>query len=109
MEIDYAIAWQFVDSDGRPWQMRFRFNSNATANPDSDNETGQLIGVAVDPRRPNSGDETAISRPDVVRSDIDAALNGWQDWASIFDGGSTRMIDLTKIRRRIRSAGLGPG
>ena len=55
-EIDYALAWDFISDDGRPYQLRFRCE-----NPLSDH--GQLIAVIAKPNRPDKGHTIAISRP----------------------------------------------
>jgi hypothetical protein len=57
VDIDYALAWQFIDLEGRPRQLRFRRDDS----PASDvlAGTGQLIAVITDPRRPDRDDTIA--------------------------------------------------
>ena len=100
MDIDYALAWLFVDLDGRPRQLRFRRDD--TESHDVLSGTGQLVAVIADPHRPDTDDTVAISRPGVDYTAVDAALSGWQDWAMITDDA----VNLQEIRRRIRAAGL---
>jgi hypothetical protein len=99
MDIDYALAWQFIDDrDGRPLQLRFRIDDTG----DGDDNVGQLIAVVADGHRHDNHDVVPISRPRVTQSDVDAALDDWQTWARITD----ETINLAEIRRRIHAAGL---
>jgi hypothetical protein len=102
MDIDYALVWNFVDLDGRPRQLRFRRDDDPQRNTDVLSGTGQLIAVITDPQRPDRGDTVAISRPGVAYADVDAALDGWQDWAMITED----TVNLAEIRRRVHAAGL---
>jgi hypothetical protein len=95
MDIDYALAWQFIDDrDGRPLQLRFRC--------DTDETHGQLIAVIADGHRDDNYSVVPISRPGVSRAEVDRALDGWQTWARITDD----TINLAEIRRRIHTANL---
>jgi hypothetical protein len=100
MDIDYALAWLFVDVDGKPRQLRFRRDGAEDA--DVLSGTGQLVAVIADPHGPDADVTVAISRPGVDYADIDAALHDWQDWAMITDD----TVNLAEIRRRIRAAAL---
>jgi hypothetical protein len=108
-EIDYALAWDFIgDADGKPRQLRFRQTYAPPGEPRIFDGTGQLIAVIADLRRADNGDEIAISQPNVRQADVDAAIQGWQDWATLYiaDNGIDRAISLAAIRRRIEAAGL---
>jgi hypothetical protein len=95
MDIDYALSFDFLDLDGKPYQMRFRHDTEFS-------DTGQLIGVIVKDR-PDNGHILALSRPGVHFRDVADALAGWRSWAQLSD----RTIDLSAIRQRIVNAGLG--
>ncbi|WP_246540791.1 hypothetical protein [Mycobacterium spongiae] len=95
MDIDYALAFDFLDDDGRPYQLRFRRDTQL---PDA----GQLIAV-IAKSRPDNGRTVAISRPGVTFHDVMAALEGWPTWARL----SHNTVHLPAIRRRIDDAGLG--
>ena len=108
-EIDYALAWDFIDpADGKPRQLRSRRNFAPRNDPRSSDGTGQLVAVVADAYRSDNGDEIPISRPGALFDDVEAALDGWQDWATlhIADNGIDRTINLAVIRDRIRAAGL---
>lgn len=98
MDIDFALAWDFVDLDGRPRQLRFR--------TESPGDTGQLVAVIADPHRPDAGDTVALTRSDVTFADVEAALDGWQQWATLADDNGPRYLSLAEIRRRLAAAGL---
>jgi hypothetical protein len=100
MDIDYALAWQFVDLDGRPRGLRFR--RDHTDSDDVLSGTGQLIAVIADPRRTDHHDTIAISRTGVEFVDVETAIEGWQHWAMLAD----EAINLTEIQRRIHAADL---
>lgn len=104
-EIDYAV-WDFIDpAEGKPRQLRFRQNY---APPDDPRIYGQLIAVVAKANRPDNGDEIAISRPGVLFDDVEAAIAGWETWATRYVGpGRKRIVDLALIRDRIRAKGLG--
>jgi hypothetical protein len=103
MGIDYGLALDFIDdADGRPLQLRFRRNWAPADSPETFDGTGQLIAVVTDAGRPDNGDIMAISRPNLSRADIEAALNGWETWAEL----TPETINLAQIRRRIHAAGL---
>jgi hypothetical protein len=102
VDIDYALAWNFFDFDGRPRQLRFRRDDQETAGFDVLTGTGQLVAVIDDPQRLDRGDTVAISRPGVDFAAVEDALAGWQSWAMI--GENT--VNLAEIRRRISTAGL---
>lgn len=107
-EIDYAV-WDFTDpADGKPRQLRFRRNYAPRNDPRIFDGTGQLIAVIADGYRADNGDELAISRPGILFSEVEAALDGWQDWAilHIAANGIDRAFNLALIRDRIRAAGL---
>ncbi|GAB4667492.1 hypothetical protein [Mycobacterium avium] len=108
-EIDYALAWDFIDpSDGKPRQLRFRRNLAPRNDPRVFDGTGQLVAVVADARRPDNGDEIAISRPGVLFDDVETALDGWERWATILEenNGIDRYMNLAAIRERLRAAGL---
>lgn len=108
-EIDYALAWDFVDpADGKPRQLRFRRNFAPRNDPRVFDGTGQLVAVVVDRHRSDNGDQIAISRPDVLFDDVESALVGWQDWATLYiaEDGIERIINLALIRDRIADKGL---
>ena len=102
MDIDYALAWDFVDLDGRPRQLRFRRDWARDESPEIFSGTGQPIAVIADAHRPDNDDTVAISRPDVSYAEVDKALDGWQSWAMLTDD----TVNLAEIRRRIHAAGL---
>jgi hypothetical protein len=58
--------------------------------------------VVADAGRADNGDVVAISRPDVARADVEAALDGWEAWAEL----TPQTVNLAQIRRRIHAAGL---
>jgi hypothetical protein len=58
--------------------------------------------VVADADRADNGDIVAISRPNVRRADVEAALDGWETWAEL----TTETVNLAQIRRRIHAAGL---
>jgi hypothetical protein len=96
MEIDYALAWDFIDEhDGRPYQLRFRRKAHFS-------DTGQLIAVIAKHNRPDNGHTVPISRPGVNFHDVEAALTGWQTWARLTE----ETVNLGAIRRRIHDARL---
>ncbi|MDA2893375.1 hypothetical protein PDG61_20845 [Mycolicibacterium sp. BiH015] len=101
MDIDFALGRQFLDLDGRPRQLRFRCDAGDTGG-DILSGTGQLLAVIADPQRPDLNDVVALSRPGVAFADIEAALDGWQQWAALGE----EAVSLTEIRRRIQAAGL---
>jgi hypothetical protein len=100
MDIDYALARQFVDLDGRPRRLRFRRDDTDSA--DVLSGTGQLIAVIADPRRTDHDDTIAISRTGVEFADVEQTLEGWQHWAMLGD----EAVNLVEIQRRIHAAGL---
>ena len=110
-DIDYALAWQFISEDGRPRQMRFRQNYAPPGDARVFDDTGQLVAVVADSRRVDNGDEIAISRPNVRFDDVEKAIDGWQEWATLHadDYGIDRCTNLVAICRRINDAGLGMG
>ncbi len=108
-EIDYALAWDFIDpADNKPRQLRFRRNFAPRNDPRIFDGTGQLVAVVADAHRPDNGDEIAISRAGVLFDVVEAALDGWEDWATLYvdANGIDRTINLAAIRDRIRAAGL---
>lgn len=71
-DIDYALAWDFIDpSDGKPRQLRFRQNYAPRNDPRVFDGTGQLVAVVADGYRPDNGDEIAISHPNVQFDDVE--------------------------------------
>jgi hypothetical protein len=100
MDIDYALAWQFVDLDGRPRRLRFRRDD--TDSEDVLSGTGQLLADIADPRRTDHDDTIAISRTGVDFADVEQALEGWQLWATLGE----EAVNLTEIQRRIHAADL---
>ncbi|BAN91944.1 MULTISPECIES: hypothetical protein [Mycobacterium] len=108
-DIDYALAWDFIDpADGKPRQLRFRRNFAPRNDPRIFDGTGQLVAVVADGHRADNGDEVAISRPGVLFDDVEAALEGWQEWATLHSdaNGIDRTMNLAAIRDRIRAAAL---
>ena len=106
---DYASAWQFVDAGGRPRQLRWRMNFAPAHDPRTFDGTGQLVAAIADAGRPDNFHEIPISRPNVNENDIDAAIDGWEDWALLHEenNGWDCWISLTAIQARINAAGLG--
>jgi hypothetical protein len=103
VDIDYGLALDFIDDrDGRPLQLRFRRNWAPAGSAETFDGTGQLIAVVADGGRTDNGDIVAISRPNVAHADVEAALEGWQDWAEL----TPDTVNLAQIRRRIHDAGL---
>ncbi|MBZ4522190.1 hypothetical protein, partial [Mycobacterium avium] len=94
-EIDYAV-WDFIDpADGKPRQLRFRRNFAPRNDPRIFDGTGQLVAVVADAHRPDNGDEIAVSRPGVLFDDVEAAIAGWETWATRYVGpGTKRIVDL---------------
>ena len=106
---DFALAWQFVSEDGRPRQLRFRMNFAPAGDPRTFDGTGQLVATIADADRSDNFDEIPITRPNVNEEAVDAVLDGWEDWALLYeaDNGLDRWISLTAIQDRINAAGLG--
>ncbi|WP_179476250.1 hypothetical protein [Mycolicibacterium vinylchloridicum] len=106
---DYALAWQFVDSSGKPRQLRFRMNFAPPDDPRTFDGTGQLVAAIADADRPDNFHEIPISRPNVNEDDVDAAIEGWEHWALLYteNNGIDRWISLDAIQARINAAGLG--
>lgn len=106
---DYALAWTFVDEAGKPRQLRFRMNFAPAGDPRTFDGTGQLVATIADGHRAANHDEIAISRPDVEEAAVDAAIEGWEDWALLHaeNHGIDRWISLPAIGKRINDAGLG--
>lgn len=108
-EIDYALARDFVDpADGKPRELRFRRSFAPHNDPRVFDGTGQLVAVVANGHRSDNGDQIAISRPGVPLDDVESALVGWQDWATLYiaDNGIDRIINLALIRARIADNGL---
>ncbi|MBY0289737.1 MAG: hypothetical protein K2X52_21745 [Mycobacteriaceae bacterium] len=96
MEIDYALAWDFLDDhDTRPYQLRFRLK-------DHFRRDGQLVAVVARADHPDQGHTLAISRAGVDFDIVEKALHGWQTWARFTEN----TVSLAAIRRRITDAGL---
>lgn len=108
VEIDFGEAWDFLDDAGRPRHLRFRRNLAPPGDPRVFADTGQLVAVIADVGRPDNADEMAISRPDVSYSAVEAALQGWEEWAMVLDAGTYCWISLAQIQRRVNDAGLAP-
>lgn len=102
MDIDYGLATDFIDLDGRPFQLRFRRNWAPAGSPDVFDGTGQLIAVVTDAERRDDGNIVPISRPGVTRAAIEHVLDGWQVWAQLTEDTA----NLAEIRRRVHTAGL---
>ena len=82
-DIDYGLALDFVDpADNIARQLRFQLNWAPPGDPRLFDGTGQLVAVIDDTRRPDHGRTQALTRPRVAHADVDAALHGWQTWAS---------------------------
>jgi hypothetical protein len=98
MEIDYGLAYDFIDDDGdgRPYQLRFRREQHFS-------DQGQLIAVIASAGRPDNGTELAISRPGVSFADVEQVLDNWDSWAMLTD----RTVSLSRIRAAITAKGLG--
>ncbi|OBJ86081.1 hypothetical protein [Mycobacterium asiaticum] len=103
-DIDFGLAIDFIDPTGdhRPRQLRFHRNWTPTDDPHTFDGTGQLIAVVCADRHRDNGHTIAISRPGVALTDVDAALDGWENWAMLTEA----LADLTAIRRAIIAAGL---
>jgi len=106
-EIDYALAWDFIDpADAKPASC----GSGGTSPPQ---RPAHLRRARTTRRRgcrrtsQRQRDEIAISRPGISFDDVEAALAGWKDWATlrIADNGIDRTINLARIRDRIRAKG----
>ncbi|MEB3023021.1 MULTISPECIES: hypothetical protein [Mycolicibacter] len=103
-DVDYGLAYDFIDpADGIPRQLRFVRNWAEPGASQPFDGTGQLVAVVAAAGRGDNGSALAISRPNVRRDDVEAALEGWQTWAMLGDDG----VNLGEIRRRINAAGLG--
>ncbi|AGB26994.1 hypothetical protein Mycsm_06891 (plasmid) [Mycobacterium sp. JS623] len=98
MEIDYAMAYDFIDDDGdgRPYQLRFRREQHFS-------DQGQLIAVIASAGRSDNGTTCFISRPGVSFTDVEQALDNWESWAMLTD----RTVSLSRIRAAITTKGLG--
>lgn len=107
-EIDFAQAWYFLDSAGDPFHLRFRLSPAQPAEGRLFDQTGQLIAVDADARRAGRHRRIAVSRSEVWLTEVESALDGWEDWAAVLDAGTYRWISLPQIQRRIDAAGLGP-
>jgi hypothetical protein len=103
MDIDYGLARDFIDEDGRPMQLRFRRNYAPPGDPRIFADTGQLIAILVDRHRADDGDIVEISRPNVERTHVEKVIENWESWAMLFDD----QVSLIEIKRRVHSAGLG--
>jgi hypothetical protein len=102
-DIDLGLAFDFIDpADGVARQLRFSRNLTPPEDPRVLDDTGQLIAVVVDVRRPDNGHTIPVSRPNVRFQDVETALHGWETWAV----NGTDTVDLAAIRRRVRAAGL---
>jgi hypothetical protein len=106
MEIDYGDAWDFVDDDGRPFKLRFRRNAAPRHDARIFDGTGQLIAVVADSERPDNQYEVGISRPNVSQAEVENAIDGWEEWATVIDAVTYRLLSLARIRGRIHAAGL---
>lgn len=110
-DMDYRRSLDFIDpADGKRRKMRFRFDE-PNVMPRKSARTiggiGQLIAVVDEAYNPENGDEIAISRPGVLFDEVEAAIEGWENWATRYVGpGTKRAADLALIRDRIRAAGL---
>src|SRR5689334_17010314 len=100
---DYALAWQFIDDAGKPRQLRFSMNFAPAGDPRIFDGTGQLVAAIADADRLDNFNEIPISRPNVNEDDVDAALDGWEDWALLHkeNNGLDRWISLSAIQSRI--------
>src|SRR5437588_6166416 len=98
VEIDFGEAWDFLDEAGKPRHLRFRRNLASPGDSRVFAETGQLVAVIGDVGRPDNSDELAISRPHVSYAAIQAALEGWEDWALVLDAGTYCWISLAQIQ-----------
>ncbi|AGZ54680.1 hypothetical protein MYCOZU1_05836 (plasmid) [Mycobacterium intracellulare subsp. chimaera] len=97
-DIDYCQGWYFIDpADGKRRKMRFRQTVDGI---------GQLVAVVAKAYDRENGDEIAITRPEVQISEVEAAINGFENWASHYVSPIKRSVDLALIRDRIRAAGL---
>ena len=67
----------------------------ATEDPD------RHVPWSPDADRTDNGDIVAISSPNVPRSDVEKALDGWETWAEL----TADTVNLAQIGRRIRPAG----
>ncbi|MDD4868173.1 MAG: hypothetical protein PHQ28_13940 [Mycobacterium sp.] len=103
VDIDYGLAFDFLDDAGRPLQLRFRRNYAPPGDPRLFADTGQLIAILVDRHRPDDGDIVAISRPNVERAQVEKVIENWESWAVLTDD----QVNLSEIRRRVHAAGLG--
>jgi hypothetical protein len=107
MDIDLGDAYDFVDEDGKPYKLRFRRNWAPRNDPRIFDGTGQLTAVVADVTRPDNHTEIAISRPNVAHADVERALQGREQWATVIDAVTYCLINLATIRNRIHAAGLG--
>ncbi|GAB4659276.1 hypothetical protein MOKP64_15760 [Mycobacterium avium subsp. hominissuis] len=89
-------------------QLRFRRNFAPRNDPRIFDGTRQLVAVLADGHRSDNGDEIAISRPGALSDEVEPALAGWEDWATlrIADNGIDRRINLARIRDRNRAKDL---
>lgn len=108
VETDFGEAWDFLDDAGRPRHLRFRRDVAPPGDSRVFAETGQLVAVIGDVGRSDNSDELAISGPNVSYAAIQAALQGWEQWAMVLDAGTYCWISLAQIQRRVNQAGLGP-
>lgn len=106
---DYAAASIFIDTEGRPRHLRFRMNFAPKGDPRIFDGTGQLFAAIADASRADNFHETPISRPNVNEDDVDAVLDGWENWALLHEenNGIDYWISLDAIQARINAAGLG--
>jgi hypothetical protein len=102
-EIDYTLAYQFLEPTipKLKFQLRFRANDIAIGDPSLSNPAGQLIATVVDPGHPDNGLHIPISRLDVLFNDVEAAVDR-DHWPFL----APHKVNLAEIRRRIRNAGL---
>jgi len=105
-DIDYGLACEFWDEQGRPLQMRFRRDYAPAGSGELFADTGQLLAVIDDARRGDSGDEVALTRPGVSRAAVEEVLEGWMDWAAIDRDEFCPKISLPVIGRRMAAGGL---
>lgn len=105
-DLDYGLACQFWDEQGRPLQMRFRRDYAPEGSAEVFADAGQLVGVVADRRRADFDDTVAVTRAGVPRSAVEAVLEGFLDWAAFDRDQFCPKISLPEIRRRMHEAGL---
>ena len=103
-EIDYALAYQFIDPAHPQRVHRLSFDTDAVpyGDPAVTNPTGHVVAVVVNFGQPDNYAKYRISYQHIRFNDADAAVYGDHlPWLE-----PDRTVNLAAIRERLRAAGL---